>query len=77
LRFIWRANCIFITTPSIHLCKDLLWNLKNTVLQGMLLFFLGSGALGIGVAIILRMHASGVKHMQRVIESTIKVYCFF
>jgi hypothetical protein len=50
---------------------------KFSFARPILIFFLGSDALRIGVAIIFCMHASGVKHMQRVIESAIKTYCFF
>jgi hypothetical protein len=46
-------------------------------LQGLFTFFLGSDALGVGVVVILRMHTSGVKHMQRVTKLVINVNWLF
>jgi len=60
--------------PSI---QDPLGNLRNADMQGLFWFFLRSDASGISAAVIHGMHASGVKHMQRVIKFAINADYFF
>jgi hypothetical protein len=69
--------CKSFNIPAIHLCKAYNKILKVQFCKAYSHFFLGSHTLGIVVVVILRMHTSGVKYMQRVTKLIINTSWLF